>query len=99
MVPTEEKHARDDVDNGGSDTEWDGMTWWEAMQQRKKNRLLPMIWGVNKHNQIFFQRSEKAAYEKTWTKVEGGLKQISTGPVGTFGVNRHNERNSTQNTN
>jgi len=50
-----------------------------------------MIWGVNRYNQIFFQRSEKAAYEKTWTKVEGGLKQISTGPVGTFGVNRHNE--------
>jgi len=59
----------------------------------KKPGVIPhMVWAVNSGHQIFYRRGRKG----DWHRVRGafdaeGLKQISTGPVGTFGVNKYDD--------
>jgi len=59
----------------------------------KKPGVIPhMVWAVNSGHQIFYRRGRKG----DWTRVRGafdaeGLKQISHGPVGTFGVNKYDD--------
>jgi hypothetical protein len=45
------------------------------------------IWGVNARDDILY----RPGYEGGWTNIAGKLKQITVGPLGTFGVNEQDE--------
>jgi len=61
----------------------------EAQRIKDHNAWNPahpdMVWAVNNRDNIFYRHGKKGK----WSKVPGGLKQVSIGPVGTFGVNKY----------
>ena len=52
-----------------------------------------LVWGVNRHHQIWCRTgiSWKRPQGSGWHRVPGGLKYVSVGQFGAWGVNRKNQ--------